>query len=212
MRFVLANTTIPVPRPYETRFSDTGEITGSVMDFMPGNRLDKVWNTLTPDQKVSVCRQLGGYVSQLKGLKGKRIESVDRKSIMVGNRYPRDGGPFETEKDFNDFVAAAVSEPQPQIIKHFARTGLTENHEIHFTHGDISRRNILADEGGNITALLDWEWAGWHPEYWELHKMFWNGAPRGIRDYLDYMQYIRPFTYEPEILAMYYLTCVSGEG
>lgn len=30
--------------------------------------------------------------------------------------------------------------------------------------------NILV-EGGRITGIIDWEYAGWYPEYWEYVKM-----------------------------------------
>lgn len=38
---------------------------------------------------------------------------------------------------------------------------------VKFTHGDIKHHNILVDEDGHITGLLDWESAGWYPEFWE---------------------------------------------
>jgi len=51
---------------------------------------------------------------------------------------------------------------------------------VKFTHGDIKHHNILVDEEGHITGLLDWESAGWYPEFWEyttalrfLPKDFW---------------------------------------
>jgi len=49
------------------------------------------------------------------------------------------------------------------------------------THGDITRRNILIRVDGedandvSVVAILDWEQAGWRPEYWETAKfMFGN--------------------------------------
>lgn len=47
-----------------------------------------------------------------------------------------------------------------------------------FTHGDIAPRNIMVDENGNITGIIDWEWAGWYPDYWEyaqiMRPAFWE--------------------------------------
>ena len=43
-------------------------------------------------------------------------------------------------------------------------------HAIVFTHRDINPRNILA-ENGKITGILDWENAGFFPEYREYTKM-----------------------------------------
>ena len=38
---------------------------------------------------------------------------------------------------------------------------------VKFTHQDIQHHNILMEEAGQITGLLDWKPAGWYPEFWE---------------------------------------------
>jgi aminoglycoside phosphotransferase len=40
-------------------------------------------------------------------------------------------------------------------------------HDIVFTHGDIAPHNILVLDDGRIGGLIDWEAAGYYPEYWE---------------------------------------------
>lgn len=37
---------------------------------------------------------------------------------------------------------------------------------IVFTHGDLSRLNILV-QGDEVVGIVDWETAGCYPEYWE---------------------------------------------
>lgn len=36
-----------------------------------------------------------------------------------------------------------------------------------FTHGDFKAHNILIGDDGHLSGFLDWESAGWLPEYWE---------------------------------------------
>ncbi|OQE28227.1 hypothetical protein PENFLA_c005G10800 [Penicillium flavigenum] len=36
---------------------------------------------------------------------------------------------------------------------------------------DIAPRNILVDEENNATGVIDWEYAGWYPEYWEYAQI-----------------------------------------
>lgn len=36
-----------------------------------------------------------------------------------------------------------------------------------FTHADIAPRNIMVDEHYRISGIIDWETAGWYPDYWE---------------------------------------------
>lgn len=49
-------------------------------------------------------------------------------------------------------------------------------HKIVFTHADINMRNVLVNENGRISGIVDWECAGWFPEYWEYTKKmhFWG--------------------------------------
>ena len=38
-------------------------------------------------------------------------------------------------------------------------------HRITFTHGDFKAHNILVGDDGHLSGFLDWESAGWYPEY-----------------------------------------------
>ena len=69
-----------------------------------------------------------------------------------------------------------------------------------FTHGDVAPRNILVrhvdgDDGEKsgrveISALLDWENAGWYPYYWEYANIM---GPAGISgDWQRYMDETAP--------------------
>ncbi|KAF4166919.1 hypothetical protein CNMCM6936_005828 [Aspergillus lentulus] len=40
-----------------------------------------------------------------------------------------------------------------------------------FTHADIAPRNVKIDEQNTVTGILDWEWAGWYPDYWEYAQI-----------------------------------------
>ncbi|KAJ3864462.1 hypothetical protein EV359DRAFT_355, partial [Lentinula novae-zelandiae] len=43
--------------------------------------------------------------------------------------------------------------------------------DIVFTHGDITRRNLLVDDNAKVVGIIDWEQAGWRPAYWEKVKI-----------------------------------------
>ncbi|KAJ3565791.1 hypothetical protein NP233_g7417 [Leucocoprinus birnbaumii] len=64
-----------------------------------------------------------------------------------------------------------------------------KHYSTHFTHSDLHAGNILV-RNGRLAAILDWECAGWYPEYWECtsiyfkvrlpylktHKRFWEAV------------------------------------
>jgi aminoglycoside phosphotransferase (APT) family kinase protein len=59
-----------------------------------------------------------------------------------------------------------------------------DDHEIVFTHSDLAPWNILVD-GGRVTAILDWEYAGWYPAHWEYCQ-----ALRHLRPMFDWPEYL----------------------
>ncbi|KAJ5718226.1 hypothetical protein N7488_003872 [Penicillium malachiteum] len=178
------------------------------MDYMPGKRLDEVWKTLTPDQKISVTEQLRDYITHLRNLKGTYIGGVDGGTAITGKYISIEGGPFESERMFNKWILEDLAPGLPGTYQHFAEHALTDDHDIVFTHSDFATRHILVgtsdSEKFEVTAILDWEWSGWYPEYWEYYKAYRNVLP--MPDWPDYLIRIFPPKYEKEYIAMSWLS------
>lgn len=87
-------------------------------------------------------------------------------------------GPFATVKQFNDWLelASIPGLPLEQRPALPYRNYLPDDRPIVFTHGDLTRTNIMIskDKLGRVTiaAIIDWEQAGWYPSYWEYCKLF----------------------------------------
>lgn len=105
---------------------------------MPGERLDKAWDTLDTDQKILITDQLRDYMDQLRCLKGTYIGAVDRGKAIIGQISSLEGGPFDSEREFNDFILRDIVPAAPDLLRHYAKFALTDDHEIAFTHADFS--------------------------------------------------------------------------
>lgn len=77
-------------------------------------------------------------------------------------------GPFRTEQEFIELLR---SPHIPEVVHQV-------DHRIVFTHGDINLRNILVDESGRLSGIVDWETAGWYPDYWEYTKAHYATKPK----------------------------------
>lgn len=205
LRFIAGNTTIPVPKVHDVRWED-GKVVGIVVDYMPGKQLEAVWDTLSPDQKQSIAEQLRGYIGQMRKLKGDYIGAVDRGTVSMGKWMSIQGGPFDSEREFNEWILDDLSSGISAPLRHYAKSALTDGHEIVFTHADFSSRNILVDENCQVTAILDWEFAGWYPEWWEYFTAYVN-FQRG-KGWDHYLCYILPPQYDREFIAMSYVSNV----
>ncbi|KID95611.1 phosphotransferase enzyme family protein, partial [Metarhizium majus ARSEF 297] len=68
------------------------------------------------------------------------------------------------------------------------------DHDLVATHADLHPRNIMVEwdteEGGSlhITAIINWELAGWYPEYWEFVKALHTVDTKGaLADWYEYL-------------------------
>jgi Ser/Thr protein kinase RdoA (MazF antagonist) len=113
---------------------------------------------------------------------GSYIGSVGRQTcrdflFMLGDESK---GPFETEEDMykniierwiNRFKMNPLLGSFIEFTRRLYRE--TSGNDIVFTHGDLDPRNILV-ENGRVSGIVDWEQAGWYPEYWEYIKTMWG--------------------------------------
>ncbi|KAG9255085.1 kinase-like domain-containing protein [Emericellopsis atlantica] len=146
LRFVKEHTTIPVP---EVISSDWDRIT---MEYIEGQTLQQAWPVLTPEQRSDILAELSGYIAQMRALGGIHLGRLDGQGVVV---------------PIHDWLVRPPKRLQAQSMYwHQITTQLGTEYPIVFTHGDLASRNILVRDG-HIVALLDWEFAGWYPEYWE---------------------------------------------
>lgn len=175
MRFVRTKTSLPVPKVYDAYVD---EVTGRgviLMEYIEGDALSDVWDSLElgPQQKIVV--QLRAYMAELHSIKGNFIGSVDKSPCEdpIFCAEPGNFGPYNSEAAFNEGLIKAMNVAKPgsyadQLAK-FVRA--LPRHDIVLSHADFSPRNILV-RGDRVVAILDWEMAGFYPEYWDYVKAY----------------------------------------
>ncbi|KAF7512001.1 hypothetical protein GJ744_002714 [Endocarpon pusillum] len=112
---------------------------------------------------------------------------------------------ISNEAKYNDFLCSDSQRTQSQWIK-LVRNSMRDDHRIVMTHSDLHPRNIMVTWEGcipssaqsqvpnaetpiRITSLLDREFSGWYPEYWEFVKAL---NTIGHRDPMsDWVEYCR---------------------
>ena len=122
-----------------------------------------------------MIRQLKWYLDQLRSLRPPAPGWIGSCSGGPAYDHRIDNmatcGPFRTVGEFHDFLVAPVAKcPQPERVATYRRL-LPDNHDVVFSHADLSWDNILVEPTtGNVTAILDWEMAGFWPDWWEYRK------------------------------------------
>jgi|TARA_R110002003_G_scaffold214_40_gene16330 hypothetical protein len=71
--------------------------------------------------------------------------------------------------------------PDPGSIEDPWRDLLPDDGPILLTHGDLRPANIIVTAKGpvKVVAIVDWEQAGWYPDYWEYCKAMFTASYDG---------------------------------
>ncbi|KAF7556368.1 hypothetical protein G7046_g6314 [Stylonectria norvegica] len=176
------------------------------MSRASGVTLESVWLELSRPQKLSIRSQLNEIFGKLRAqdydtstdqLKLGSFASGICRDTRRDQRVSEQT--ISTEADFNNFLYHAPPRTATDLIK-AARSTMREDHRIVMTHGDLHPRNIMVSWGDvqesgesvtnralTITSIIDWELAGWYPDYWEYVKALNTITSRGLRDWPNYL-------------------------
>ncbi|KAI0834312.1 kinase-like protein [Hypoxylon sp. FL0890] len=182
MVFVAKNTSIPVPRVhcsfvYKNR-------TYIVMERIQGDDLGRVWKFLSDADLESIIAQLRRMLQELRAIQPPPNTGVEscvggslQDSRMTRSR-PR-FGPFKTIQDFHlwlrdglkleDFPNGFPDRDDSHDWEDFKEMAIRQDRPWSgpvFTHGDLNPSNIFV-RGNQVVGIIDWEFAGWYPPYWE---------------------------------------------
>lgn len=171
---------IPSPEPLGlVRMSDISLI---FMSHLPSIPLSDVWSSMTISQKSSIKNQLGTIMTDLRSLPyptGTPLGGVQGEGCKDIRRHlRRSNGPITDLSDFEDFL---LNGPQrggnvfAELVRQLTPpTQPPSSPAVVFTHGDLRPDNILVDKANDsgwlVTGLIDWEYSGFYPEYYESVK------------------------------------------
>lgn len=196
LRLVEQFTSIPSPL-WVDEYQST--LTVLVMTAMPGQPLDTVFHRLSYKEREQLSKDLKSALSQLRCIPKKTSHAFSNScgGPMVDHRFPSGNrGPFHLISDFNAMLVhrSVLQETKDNISSVHAR-----QYRSVFTHADLHPSNILIDRG-RLSGIVDWECAGFFPEYWEFTKLMY-----GVRRDAELQKIIRDaFTegaYEEELEA-----------
>lgn len=170
LTFIRSCTTIPVPRILNAYEKEGCKYIA--MEYLDGDNLESVWPDLPNEHRKSICSELRDYLNQMRNISAPTAfigsvsggPAVDRRSLGSVK-----GGPFTCEEEFNKWQLDQLRDNTPLLNQEMYAAMHRTNHRIMFSHGDLAFHNILVRDG-HITAILDWEYAGWFPEHWDFCK------------------------------------------
>ncbi|KAI0874857.1 kinase-like domain-containing protein [Hypoxylon argillaceum] len=186
MKYLAQNTTIPVPKVYCSFVHKN--IAYIVMERIHGDCLPIAWKSMSEESRKDVFAQLRGMIQELRSLTpppGTGVESCVGGSLFdsrISRGNPR-FGPFKTIQEFHfwlrhDWKLEDLEGREKDQDWHDAAEMIRRQDgpwsPPTFTHGDLNPFNVLVRDG-KVVGLIDWEFSGWYPHYWE-YTSAWFGS------------------------------------
>ncbi|OAA57878.1 Protein kinase-like domain protein [Niveomyces insectorum RCEF 264] len=183
MAYVHGHTSVPVPRVLESHFDTDDNDSWFRMERVGGSPLDQAWPEMSDGSRARTIHLLKSYFAQLHAVCPPEPGWIG--SCSGGTAYDHRlnslfaYGPFKNTADFHDFLVAPIRNcPNPQLAEKY-RTQFPDTHKIVFAHADLSWEHIFVDpRTGDVTGIIDWEMAGFWPEWWEYRKALFGGRSR----------------------------------
>lgn len=170
---------IPAPRPLG--LIRLGKCILIFMSLMPGTTLGVVWQELDDSLKRSVQQQLNDILIELRSTsrpEDSPLGGVSGEGCQDLRRHVRHTKiPIWTTKDFDDWQFSNPHFGSPIYIEALRRLSppLSQRHVL--THNDLRPDNITVkfeDGKCRVTGIIDWQYAGFYPEYYDSTKVM-NG-------------------------------------
>ncbi|KAI0070973.1 hypothetical protein K474DRAFT_1712852 [Panus rudis PR-1116 ss-1] len=171
MEFAYDNTTIPVPRVFN---SDDH----FYMDFIKGESIYECWDGLSRLKQFRVACTLRLYVRQMRALRRDFVGAVDTRVVsgilFEEQRYK----PFPSVRLFRRFCEYVAFQGWRRRVSAMQYAGEKPSPFPHpeidwtpvFTHGDLNGSNIILDDHGTVW-LIDWATGGFYPPCMEAQAM-----------------------------------------
>lgn len=148
-----------------------------LMTRLPGCEVGQVYKSLSPEAKATFIKEIKTYLNLIRQWESpwgeEKVCSIiggPIRSIRVPNNLV---GPCDAGQELHNYLLSPArnsfdsEEEYEEHLKRARKLRSLQRPGVKFTHGDLKRHNILVDNEGHVTGFIDWESAGWYPEFWE---------------------------------------------
>jgi len=177
---------IPLVKEMRQLNAPTDKIALTLMSRAQGVGLDKIWHTLSSEQRSNLKNQLGEAITQWRQLTSPVAKKVDgglMDDCLIGNCLRRraptcrkvgrktDEWLENLEEDLRFGISLLHKTKDPMVIEakfQEMKRNFPKSDPYVLTHGDLNFTNIIVKDN-KIEAIIDWEHSGylpWWAERW----------------------------------------------
>ncbi|CAJ2511416.1 Uu.00g070410.m01.CDS01 [Anthostomella pinea] len=209
MRFLKENTTVPVPGVIHDWKEDDGSY-HLIQDRIDGESLERVWDSLGPEDHDRIASQAAESLVQLRSLTSDKVQNIKGNRCRNNGLIPKNVGLLEPMSS-DDEVWGAMDKSLSHVdqsLRDRLKEKMPPTAPFTFTHGDLSIVNIMVKDG-NFAGLIDLEYSAYFPSWWEYTRnAIWFGYED--RDWKDMLcKHMRSHNSDNEAAFRWYRACNS---
>ncbi|OQO04831.1 hypothetical protein B0A48_07848 [Cryoendolithus antarcticus] len=179
MLYVTRYTSVPAPRVIRVYRRMKGRDSGLwiCMEFIHGKSVADVWDRVDERVRRMWVRDSMDSVKKLRRLSppkdlGLFVASIEGGGVIDGILSEDEVGPFATVAAFRELLQSSPNlEQYRDLWDHDTKSRCV------LAHADLAPRNIILRSSDGEPVIIDWEFTGWWPEYWERIKWHFADFP-----------------------------------
>ncbi|OAX84433.1 hypothetical protein ACJ72_01211 [Emergomyces africanus] len=152
------------------------EFSGFVlMTQIDGYPLNQVMYRITYEEREQIGKDLAKWIHEFRQIpnKSKYLIAGASGGPICDHMYEgRTPGPFNSTTEFTDDITQFVFNLEQHKSQQPIAKLYEKDDDVCFTHSDLHLSNIIVRDG-RLFGLIDWENAGFKPEYWEFVRALW---------------------------------------
>lgn len=148
-------------------------------EYIEGELLRGLWQSLSEDEKISICKSLGQFHAEI----GMKVSKEDAETLGIVIDPSTDVHP-EVSRDYVSILENPEVPEEFKVVARNAKSIFDTTHDLvlfQFLHNDAHHENVLIEDK-KISGFIDFG----NAEYGEIAKEF----SRYIRDFPAHFQYI----------------------
>jgi aminoglycoside phosphotransferase len=174
VHFAREQTTIPIPA-FLAHWQEGGRVL-AIQERVEGEPLEDIVSDLRQEDLARIGKELGAYLSQLRELSNPSMTMldgrmvIDRRLLKPLSRAPSCGNADDmilSDEQVAEVLALRIKGHLDGRTLDSLMGRMPSAKPFVFSHSDLHEGNIMVKDG-HFVGLIDWELAGYYPEWWEF--------------------------------------------
>ncbi|KAH6850547.1 hypothetical protein B0I37DRAFT_116541 [Chaetomium sp. MPI-CAGE-AT-0009] len=146
-------------------------------EYIPGKLLDQLWDKLSCSEKTNITWQLRRNMHELRSIPSPGYYGGIWKQPALDCSFRGLDPEYSAAQETEEFWAYGLWRCLDLKLKGASRNVLPalwgiyqtmfKGHEAVFTHGNLFPGNIMFNEDTGTVVIINWEFSGWYPSFWE---------------------------------------------